>query len=334
MKIDTAYPMKAITIKKYGPPEVLQLRELPAPLPNAHQVLIKVHVSTINSTEPQSRAGKPLIVRLFSGLFHPKHLIPGEVFAGTIVEVGAEVTHYKKNDRVFGNNNLGLGAHAEYIALSEDAAMVTLPTSIDFADAAAMVDGGLTALPFLRDAGQIKRGDEVLIYGASGSVGVNAVQFAVAMGATVTAVCSGKNATLAQSCGAATVIDYTTTNFAAQGKKYDIIFDTVGKRTFANSKRALKKEGVYLTTVPNPSLLWLLLFRKLRRGPRVAFLATGLRSNLHKREELQNIVALLEQKKLQPIIDREYQLHQIAAAHTYVESGRKRGSVIVHVGKE
>ncbi len=326
--------MKAITIKKYGPPEVLQLKELPPPLPGAQEVLIKVRASAVTATDPMGRAGKPLIVRLFSGIFRPKELIPGEVFAGTIVEVGPGVTRYKKNDRVFGSNNIGAGTLAEYIVLSEDTAMVTLPASINLLDAAAVVDGGLTALPFLREAGKVKKGDEVLIYGASGSVGVNAVQIAVAMGAQVTALCSAKNADLMRSCGASAVIDYTTTDFATQRKKYDVIFDAVGKRSFHNSKRALEKEGVYLTTVPNLSMLWSLLFNKLRKGKRVAFMATGLRPNPQKREELQDIITLLEQKQLKPIVDREYQLNQLSEAHAYVETGRKRGSVIVHVGKE
>ena len=240
--------MKAIICTKYGPPEVLKVKEVEKPTPKDNELLIRVYAAAVNSTDPTFRKGKPFISRLFTGLIKHKYPIPGDVLAGEIEAVGKDVTLFKKGDQVYGASVKNMGAHAEYKCLPEEGELAPKPVNMNYGEAAAIVDGALTALPFLRDKGQIHNGHKALINGASGSVGTAAVQLAKYYGAEVTGVCSTTNLELVTSLGADKVIDYTKENFTKTGETYDIIFDTVAKSTFSQCPTfmpALQRAGAY-----------------------------------------------------------------------------------------
>jgi NADPH:quinone reductase-like Zn-dependent oxidoreductase len=228
--------MKAILFTKYGSPDVLQLKEVEKPVPRNNEVLIRVYAAAVNSTDPLFRKGEQFISRFFTGLIRPKNPIPGDVLAGEIEEVGKDVTSFRKGDQVYGATGTSLGAHAEYKCLSEKGALAIKPANMTYGEAAAGVDGALTALPFLRDKGKIQKGHKILINGASGSVGTFAVQIAKYFGAEVTGVCSTTNLELVKYLGADKVIDYTKEDFTRTDGTYDIDFDAVGKSTFTRCK--------------------------------------------------------------------------------------------------
>lgn len=312
--------MKAITYEKFGPPEVLQLQDVPQPTPKSHEVLIRIHASTVCKEDPDMRATPG-----FNGLLKPAHPILGQEFAGEVVEVGQAVTHFKPGERVFGMD--AFGAYAEYKCMAEAGALAPMPASLTYAEAASVPNGVLTALPYLRDTGKIRKGQRVLVYGASGSVGTAAVQLAKFFWADVTAVCSGPNLDLVRSLGADDAVDYTRQDFTQLGKTYDIIFDAVGKLSFSACRSALTSDGVFLTVVPSVAALLNLPWAR----PRAGFAATGLRPASKKVEDLRFITLLIESGKFRPVIDRSYSLDQLADAHRYVETGRKRGNVVIHV---
>ena len=285
--------MKAIIYTEYGPPDVLQLKEIDKPQPEANEVLIKIHATAVNSTDPVDRKGEPFIARLATGLRGPKHAIPGYALAGEIDAVGQSVTTFKPGDQVFGATGLDLGAHAEYTCVSETEALALKPANIGFEDAAALVDGALTALPFLRDKGKIQAGHKVLINGASGSVGTAAVQLAKYYGADVTGVCSKANVELVKSLGADRVIDYGQEDFTNAVECYDIIFDAVGKSSFSRCKQALKAGGSYLLTVPTLAIAPQMLWTSLLGDKKAIFAATGLRPAAERVKDLQFIAELI-----------------------------------------
>ncbi len=323
--------MKAIVVTKYGSPEVLQLKEVETPVPGDSEVLIRIHAAAVNSTDPVFRKGEPFISRFFTGLCRPKFPIPGDVLAGEIYEVGRNVKNFRMGDQVFGATTDKLGAHAEYICLPEDGALAVMPENISYEEAAGLVDGALTALVFLRDRGNIQKGQKVLIYGASGSVGTAAVQLAVYFGAEVTGVCSTGNLEMVHSLGASTVIDYTKEDFARKGQKYDIIFDTVAKSSFSHCRDVLLDNGIYLTTFPSPRIIFRELVMSKREGKRAAFAAAGLRPSRDKAKDLNYLSDLVRGGKLKTVIDTQYSLERIAEAHTYVEKGHKKGNVILKI---
>lgn len=325
--------MKAVVIARYGPPDVLQLKEVAKPVHGDREVLIKVRGAAVNATDPVFRTGRPYIARLFSGLIRPRNSIPGDVLAGDIEEVGREVTKFKKGDQVLGATTTTLGAHAEYICLSEDGAIARKPANISYEEAAGLCDGALTALPFLRDKGNIQKGQKVLVYGASGSVGTAAVQLAAFFGADVTGVCSTGNVEMVKSLGAHSVIDYTKEDFTQQGKTYDIIFDAVGKSTFARCKVALNDHGIYLTTVPTLGFMIQSIVAG-KKGKKATFAATGLRPQHEKAKDLNTLGELAREGKIKTVIDRYYSLEQIVEAHRYVEQGHKKGNVVISVKHE
>jgi NADPH:quinone reductase-like Zn-dependent oxidoreductase len=316
--------MKAIVYKKFGPPEVLQLQEVEKPTPKANEVLIKIMATTVVKEDPDMRSSPGV-----NGFLKPRHPILGQELAGQVEAIGSAVTRFKPGDQVFGMGFFG--AYAEYICMPENGALAIKPANISYEDAASIPNGALTALPFLRDKGAIQSGQSVLIYGASGSVGAAAVQLARYYGAKVTGVCSTENSEWVKSLGADHVIDYTRENFTKNGKTYDIIFDTVGKRSFSECKGSLTDEGIYLATVPTPIMMLQALWPAKRGSKKVKFVAAGLRPASEKIKDLVFLTGLIEAGKIKPVIDRCYPLEQAAEAHRYVEQGHKKGNVVITV---
>jgi NADPH:quinone reductase-like Zn-dependent oxidoreductase len=323
--------MKAIVYTKYGPPEVLELKEVDKPTPKDNEVLLRIYATTVTATECTFRKGEPFFSRLFTGLIRPKITTLGEELAGDIEEVGIDVKLFKIGDQVFGTAGPGFGANAEYICIPEDGVLAIKPTNMTDEEAASSVDGFLTALPFLRDKGNIKSGDKVLIYGASGSIGTSAVQVAKYFGAEVTAVCSTTNLEMVKSLGAEKVIDYTKEDFTKSGETYDIIFDTVGKISFSSCKSSLKQKGIFLEAGIGLTILPQVLWTSIIGTKKAKIAATGLRPPDERTKDLIFLKELMEAGKIKPVIDRRYPLEQIAEAHRYVDKGHKKGNVVITV---
>jgi NADPH:quinone reductase-like Zn-dependent oxidoreductase len=326
--------MLAVIQRRYGTPDVLELTRTVRPAPKENEVLVRIHATTVTATEAVFRRGKPYISRLFTGLRKPRMQTLGEEFAGEVVAVGATVTKFNRGDRVFGTAGPAFGAAAEYLCLSENEAIVPKPTDTSFEEAAASVDGFLTALPFLRDKGIIRSGLRVLINGASGSVGSAAVQVAKYYGAEVTGVCSSANVDLVKSLGADHVIDYTTADFTSSRDAYDIIFDTVGKTTFRKCRRSLRSHGVFLEAGMNMGILGSVLLSSLFGHRKAKIAATGLRPTAERIEDLKLLRELMANGTIVPVIDRIHPLEEIADAHRYVDTGHKKGNVVIRVARE
>ncbi len=319
--------MKAIVYSKYGPPEVLQLKEVEKPVPEDKEVLIKIYATTVTSGDCRMRKADPFAIRFFNGLTGPKKTtILGNEFSGEIEEVGKNVQLFRKGDQVFGQTGMSLGANAEYICLSEDGTIAIKPANLNHEEAAVIPFGGNTALHFLRK-GNISSGQKVLIFGSSGSLGTAAIQLAKYFGAEVTGVCSTANVELVKSLGADKVIDYTKEDFTRSGQPYDIIFDTTGKSPFSGCLKSLKQNGIYLRAVhmelsSNFRGLWTSMTSSKKV---IGGVATELKENLVFLKEL------IEAGKLKPVIDRRYLFEQIAEAHRYVDKGHKKGNVAITV---
>jgi NADPH:quinone reductase-like Zn-dependent oxidoreductase len=288
-------------------------------------VLIKIYATTVVKEDPDMRASPG-----FNGFLKPRHPILGQELAGEVEAIGKDVTRFEPDDQVFGIDMFG--AYAEYKCMPEDGALAIKPANMSYEEAASVPNGALTALPFLRDKGKIQSGQTVLIYGASGSVGAAAVQLARYYGAEVTGVCSTANLEMVKSLGADQAIDYTQEDFTENGKTYDIIFDTVGKRSFSECKGSLTNEGIYLATVPTPAIMLQALWSAKSGSKKVKFAATGLRSASKKIKDLIFLTKLIEAGKMKAVIDMCYPLEQIVEAHRYVEQGHKKGNVVITVG--
>ena len=316
--------MKAIVYEKYGPPDVLELKVVEKPLPKDNEVLIKIHATTVTTAEIAFLTGDPFISRFFTGLTKPKNPIAGVELAGEIETAGLDVKRFKEGDQVYALTEYG--THAEYLCLPEDGAVAIKPVNMTYEEAAAAVDGTLTALHFLRDRGNIQSGQKVLINGASGSIGTFAVQLARYYGAEVTGVCSTTNLELVKSLGADKVIDYTKEDFTKSGQTYDIIFDTVGKSSVSGCKRSLKKKGFYLlTTFGLPKLVQVLWLSMTSSKKVIIGMVKG------RAEDLIFLKELIEAGKIKSAIDKRYPLEQTAEAHRYVETGHKKGNVVITV---
>ncbi|TDI14629.1 MAG: NAD(P)-dependent alcohol dehydrogenase [Acidobacteria bacterium] len=320
--------MKAIVYTKYGPPDVLQIKEVAKPTPKDNEVLIRVYATTVTVADLRVRSFTVplsfwLPARIYLGLRKPKRTILGVELAGEIESVGRDVKLFEKGDQVFAATLIGFGAYAEYKCLPEDGPVAIKPSNITYEEAAALPIGARTALHYLRKA-NIQRGQKVLVYGASGSVGTYAVQLAKYFGAEVTGVCSTTNLEMVKSLGADKVIDYTKEDFAQSGETYDVIFEAVDKSSFSACMKSLKKKGIYLNiTVPLPGIR--MLWTKMTSSKRLL-----LGENVpEKAEYLIFLKELVEAGKIKPVIDRRYPFEQIAEAHRYVDTGRKKGNVVI-----
>ncbi len=321
--------MRAVAYHRYGTPDVVALEEVETPTPEASQVRIKIHAAVVSAADSAFRSGTPWFARLFTGVTRPKKPILGTEFAGEVDAVDEGVSRFRVGDRVFAAGGTELGAHAEFICLAEDGALALMPKEVTFPDAAAICEGGLTALPFLRDVGRIQSGQTLLINGASGSVGSSAVQLAKHFGAEVTGVCSTANLDLVMSLGADHVIDYTQTDFATNGRTYDILFDAVAKSSLSRCKRSLTANGTYLRTVPSLAIIAQMLWTSMfgRKKAKISF--AGLRSATEKSEDLVFLRGLVEAGELQPVIGGSFPMDRASEAHVLVDTGHKRGSAVM-----
>jgi NADPH:quinone reductase-like Zn-dependent oxidoreductase len=321
--------MKAIVCKKYGPPEVLNLKEIKKPSPKENEALIKVHASTVTTGDCRIRNFNFakwfwLPGKIMFGFAKPRKKIPGWELSGEIESVGKDVKLFKKGDKVFGYNkgvSFG-GTNAEYKCLSEDRLVAFNLDEISYEEAAVIPIGGLTALHFLRKA-NIRKGQKVLIYGASGSVGTYAVQLAKHFEAEVTGICSTKNLEFAESLGADYVIDYLKEDFTQNNQQYDVIFDTVDKISFSRCRNSLTHRGLYLTVDwPIFDVLW----ASFTSSKKIIF---GMAPD--NTEDLKYLKRLVEEKKLKPVIDKSYSLEQVVDAYAYVDRGHKIGNVVINI---
>jgi NADPH:quinone reductase-like Zn-dependent oxidoreductase len=320
--------MKAIIWRKYGAPDLLRLEELAPPTPRPGEVLVRNRATVVTAAESAMRSGNPA-ARLYAGLFTPRFRLLGSTFAGTVAKVTDGDSRFAIDDTVFGDIGPQFGALAQFAVVGDKGTIVRMPPGMSFTDAAALYDGAFTALPFLRDHAKLRPGQSILVNGASGAVGSAAVQLAKHLGAEVTAVSSARNHELVISLGADHVIDYETEDFTKRIGQFDVIFDAIGKSSFSRGRRALTSRGIYLTTVPSVGILVHMLVTSKSKGRRAAIAFTGLRPAANVASDLAYIIDLAQSGEFVPVIDRTYTLEQAAEAHAYVDTARKRGSVIV-----
>ncbi len=319
--------MRAVIYTKYGPPEVARIQEVPKPLPKDHEVLVRVYCSTVNRTDSGFRSAEYFISRFWSGLFRPKLQILGSEFSGVIEDIGPKVTLFKKGERVFGYNDANFGGHGEFLCMAETDGIATMPDNIHFDAAAALTEGAHYALNDIQ-AADVKAGQNVLVYGATGSIGSAAVQLLKHFGAKVTAVCNTKNVELVKSLGADLVIDYQSEDFTHTDEKYAFIFDAVGKSSFRQCKPLLTKKGIYISTElgKNGVNILLALTTPWMGGKRLLFPIPKIR-----KKDVLFLKELFENGEFNPVIDRHYDFDQIVEAYKYVETGQKTGNVILKI---
>ena len=323
--------MKAVVYIRYGSPDVLQIKEVEKPVPGDEEVLVKVHATTVNRTDSATVGAKPFFARAFTGILKPKKQTPGSEFAGEIVEVGKNVEAFKVGDRVFGFDYLGNGAQAQYLNISEDKALATIPESITYNEAAASTEGAHYAYNFINKV-KLEKGHKVMVNGATGAIGSAAVQLLKYFDVYVTAVCNTKNMELVQSLGADRVIDYTKEDFTRDEERYNCVFDTVGKSSFFKCRRLLQSGGIYISSdlgylyqniflPPITSVIKPLLGNK----------RTAFPTPRDTRGSVLLIKKLIEEGRFKAVVDREYPLEAIVEAYKYVGTGEKTGNVVITV---
>lgn len=319
--------MKAIIREKYGPAEDLKIKEIDTPIPSANEVLVKVYSTTVNRTDCSILTGLPFIMRFFIGLRRPRRPITGSDFAGQIVQLGENVTSFKLGDRVIGLNDEGLSSHAEYLTIAHNEAIISIPSFIDYHKAAASIEGAHYAINFLNKI-ELKKGDKVLVNGATGAIGSAAIQFLLLKGVNLTAVCNTKNISLIKSLGVKKVIDYEKEDFTQLKDKFQFVLDAVGKSRFKYCKKILTSDGVYVSSElgPRAENVFLSLFKRNKNKKRVIFPIPNDR-----RSSLIFIATLLERKEFEPLIDRIYPFEDITEAFRYVQTGNKTGNVILKI---
>lgn len=323
--------MKAVICTRYGPPEVLELKEVDKPVPKDKELLIRVHAATVNRTDTAILRARPFFMRIFTGLFKPKRRITGTEFAGEIEAIGKKVTSYGVGDKVFGFDDTGLGSHAKYMTISEDKALTRMPNNITYEQAAPSTEGPHYAYSCIKKV-NIRSGQKALVYGATGAIGSAAVQILKHFDAKVTAVCSTRNTELVKSLGADKVVDYTKEDFTKDKEKYRFVFDAVGKTSFFKCRPLLQSGGVYISTdlgYRAQNIVLPLLTRITK--PMMGNKKTISPFPIDTRESLLLIRKLLEQGELKAVIDRRYTLDQIVEAYRYVEGGHKTGTVAIIV---
>ncbi len=325
--------MRAVIYREYGGPEVLRVEDVETPTPGPGDLVIRVAATTVSTAGMAMRKGDPLFARVVSGLRKPKRAtIPGSELAGEIAALGADVTDFSAGERVVASTGASLGANAELARVAADGAVARIPGGASYEDAVTICEGGLTALPFLRDAGRIQAGERVLVNGASGAVGTVAMQLAKHFGGHVTGVCGETSMELVESLGADEVIDYRAADFTANGKTYDIVFDVAGKSSFSRCRRSLNRGGRYLRTVPSLAITAQSLVTRWAGSRRATIMFTGLRKPADKAKDLEFLMELLGTRRLRAVVGRQYHLEESVQAHRFVEGDGKQGSVVLKVG--
>jgi len=324
--------MKAIVHTKYGPPDELQLKEVEKPVPGDNEVLIKIHATTVTTTDCNARnftfvpQSFIFFARIMFGFKKPRIKILGIDLAGEIEGIGKNVKLFKVGDKVFGSPGTKFGGHAEYVCVPENGALAIKPADLSWEKAAAISLAGNTALFFIRDLAKIQSGQKILIHGASGAIGTYAVQLAKYYGAEVTGVCSTTNAEMVKTLGAKKVIDYTKDDFTKSDEKYDFVFNVVGKTSFSQCKGILKPKGIYLDNMMEVKDFLKVLWTSIVGGKKIKGGVSTERA-----ENLKFFIELIESGKLKPVIDRIYPLEKTAEAFQYIEQGHKKGNVIITI---
>lgn len=316
-------------IPRYGAPDILTPVTLSLPEPGPAEVLIRVHASAVTRADGMMRRGEPLFARPFLGLRRPRNGLSGTCFSGEVIAAGAQVRRFAPGDMVFGEAGLRFGANASHVCLDEDAVLMPKPENLPHEEAAILCDGALTSWHYLHNLGAVKRGDRVLVLGGSGSLGSAAVQIAAALGARVSATCSARNTGLVASLGATRVIDYASEEALQPGAGYDVIFDTLSAASFSAAKPALAEAGRYLCPVLTLGRLPDILLSNQFGRKKALFAATGLEKPQRLRAMLSEVLTLIEEDRFAPLMDRIYPITDLVEAHAYVETGRKRGNVVV-----
>lgn len=319
----------AWNVSRYGGPEVLAPVTRAMPTPAAGQILVRIRASAVTRADGMMRAGQPKFARLFLGWSRPRAGLSGTCFAGDVVSLGEGVTQFDVGDAVFGEAGLQFGANATHICIEADGSIIKKPDTLSYQEAAVMFDGAMTSWHFLTRVATVKKGDKVLILGGAGSLGTAAIQFAAALGADVTATSSARNRELLESLGAARVVDYNAEDVLPKGADYDVIFDTLGVESFTTAKGALAEGGRYVCPVLDLALLRDMLLSRISGNKRAYFAAAGMEKPATHREELAEILELVENDRFSPVMDRTYPFSDLVEAHRYVETGRKRGNVVV-----
>ena len=309
--------MRAVVFDRYGPPSVLRIDDFEQPVPDADEVLVRVRATTATRTDCGLRGAEYLITRLFTGIVRPRRGRVGLEFAGEVEAAGDSVTEFAPGDRVFG---IASGTNADYVCVRETDTIAHIPGELSFEEAAGLADGGLSAISLLRSV-DLAVGQSIVVFGASGSIGIGAVQVAKHLGAHVTAVCPTKSVDLMRSLGADEVVDYQQEDFTRNGKTYDVVFDAAGKTSFLHCRCSLKPDGNYLTT--DPGLIWndailALVSKKAKLG-----------IVRYTKPDLVALSELIEAGKYRPVVDRTYALEDIVDAHRYVETHQKTGNVVL-----